>query len=185
MRHIFSYLEGGARRSHGTSLVWSPTTLKIYKKWTPHLQSTTAFCYLPRHHPPYLPEMLPFQHSVPEMPRPFHAKDTKLWRLQGFWHKLKHAHDRRYFMTCLWIPSSRGGWNLLSMPTAPHPAPCPHPDLASAFWRVPTSQPEYRIVILYNPYSKSIVFHQVYGMCWGLSRAPLQFNRGPESSKGQ
>ena len=49
-----------------------------------------------------------------------------------------------------------------------------------AFWRVPTSQPEYRIVILYNPYTKSIVFHQVYGMCCGLSSAPLQFNRGPE-----
>lgn len=53
-------------------------------------------------------------------------------------------------------------------------------DLASAFRRVPTSQPQYTIVVLYDPSTDSIVFHQVYGMCFGLSSAPLQFNRVPE-----
>ena len=45
-------------------------------------------------------------------------------------------------------------------------------DLASAFRRVPTSQPEYTIVILYDPSTDSIVFHQVYGMCLVIQRTP-------------
>jgi len=39
-------------------------------------------------------------------------------------------------------------------------------DLKSAFRRVPTSQPEYTIVILYDPTTNAIVFHQVYVICF-------------------
>jgi hypothetical protein len=53
-------------------------------------------------------------------------------------------------------------------------------DLKSAFHRVPTSQSEYTIVILYDPTTDDIVFHQVYGICFGLDSGPLQFNRVPE-----
>ena len=53
-------------------------------------------------------------------------------------------------------------------------------DLFAAFRRVPSSQPEFTIVALYEFDSDSVRFHEVFGMNFGLKAAPLQFNRVAE-----
>ena len=53
-------------------------------------------------------------------------------------------------------------------------------DLFAAYRRVPSSQPRFTVVALYDFQREAVVYHDVFGMNFGLKSAPVQFCRVPQ-----
>ena len=53
-------------------------------------------------------------------------------------------------------------------------------DLFAAYRRVPSSQPRFTVVAVYDFSIDEVVYHDLYGMNFGLRSAPVQFSRVPQ-----
>ena len=53
-------------------------------------------------------------------------------------------------------------------------------DLFAAYRRVPSSQPRFTVVALYDFDLDEVVYHDLFGMNFGLRSAPVQFSRVPQ-----